>query len=146
LDAGESEGVPWLAQELVDGPSLAERAREGLAPMEAARLLRDVALAVAHAHGHGVLHRDLKPHNVLVGRDGAPRVIDFGLAWLSDAREKLTRTGAPMGTPGYMSPEQVDPERRGGRPLDARCDVWGLGATLYHALVGRAPFEGPTAE
>ncbi len=130
-------GRPALVMEYVDGESLAERiARGGVDPIvdvlvAGARL----ADALALAHRRGIVHRDVKPANVLVGRDGAAWLADFGLAWIS-GDERLTLSGSELGTPAYMSPEQVD-----GRPLGPQTDVWSLGVTLYEWLTGRRPFE-----
>ncbi len=142
---GQAPGGPFLVMDLVQGASL-ERAlqREGpLAPERALAITRALASALAHAHAQGVLHRDLKPANVLLDEQGHVRLIDFGLARLEvsgGSLAHLTRTGEVVGTPAFMAPEQAD-----GRPVDARTDVYGLGATLFALLTGRAPFEGQTA-
>ena len=140
-DVGQDGAHCYLAMDLVEGPSLRELCRDdGVPPVEAARLVAQAARAVAFAHSRGVLHRDVKPGNILVGADGAARVADFGLAAPAaptPASTRLTRTGASVGTPAYMAPEQVR-----GEPADLRTDVWGLGATLYEACTGRAPFDG----
>ncbi len=144
---GEERGVPWCAMELVDGEPLSARLRGGPMPArEAAALVASVARAVHHVHGHGVLHRDLKPQNVLIDRSGQPRVVDFGLAYDADAvEERLTNTGELLGTPGFMAPEQVHRRRRdaesGEDPsLGPATDVYALGAVLYATLTGEPPF------
>ncbi len=136
LGSGTLEGRPFLAMEYVDGGSLEERIeREGyLGPGEAVRLMRQVAHALAKAHAVGLMHRDIKPSNILLTTAGDAKLADFGLA----KRPGAWNPRAPrMGTPHYMSPEQAL-----GRPLDARTDLYSLGATFYHALAGRAPFRG----
>ena len=97
-----------------------------------------VARAIDHAHHQGVLHRDLKPTNILIDRDGVPHVGDFGLARRVDTEHQLTRTGAILGTPMYMAPEQAAASRGS---VGAATDVYGLGAILYHTLTGRPPFQ-----
>ncbi len=140
VEAGGDE--PYLVMELVEGTPLSGLLqRHGrLAPEAAARVVIDVALGLAVVHRHGLLHRDLKPANVLVTPQGRAKLVDFGLA--KDLfRSTLTAPGALLGTAAYMAPEQWEQEG----PLDARCDVFGLGATLYHALAGAPPFEGEHA-
>lgn len=137
LDTGEELGRPFLVMELVRGKTL----DEAWADWDLRRRVEAVeriARAVAHAHGRGVAHRDLKPGNVLVGEDGAPRVTDFGLAAVDDARTKLTDPGSVMGTPAWMAPEQVR-----GDAVGPPADVHGLGSLLYLAMTGAPPFEGP---
>ncbi|MCO5167603.1 MAG: serine/threonine protein kinase [Planctomycetes bacterium] len=138
-EVGRDEaGRAWIAMDLVEGAPLDAALRRGPLPVErAARLALGIARALEHAHAHGVLHRDLKPANVLVRPDDAPLVMDFGLARLTEGADALTRTGELLGTPAYMAPEQAD-----GQRVDARADVWSLGATLYHLLTGAPPFEG----
>ncbi|MCO5167305.1 MAG: serine/threonine protein kinase [Planctomycetes bacterium] len=132
---------PWVALDLLEGGSLQERLAHGpLAPEEVARLGATLARALAHAHARGVLHRDLKPSNVLFDEQGEPRLVDLGLGLAADGGARLTRTGAVLGTPAFMAPEQAE----GLKAEDARTDVYGLGATLYAALAGRPPFEGAT--
>jgi len=131
VEAGIDGGHPFLVMELVEGESLEARiARAGpLASREAARLGRRLADALEAVHQRGILHRDLKPANVLLAKDGREPVLgDFGLARLAGARS-LTRTGDVLGTPAYMAPEQSQGSRHVGPPAD----VYGLGATLYHA-------------
>ncbi|MCW8141818.1 MAG: serine/threonine protein kinase, partial [Planctomycetota bacterium] len=138
------DGPRWfLAMDLVDGESLRARVqRDGpLAPEDAARLLEPIARALHHAHGAGLLHRDVKPHNVLVARDGTPLLADFGLAKDVGA-DGVTVTGEVMGTPAYMAPEQATADHA---RVDRRADVYALGATLYEALTGRPPFVGGSA-
>jgi predicted Ser/Thr protein kinase len=138
-EVGEAEGRPYFSMKYIDGQTLAERLALGpLPPREAARILVEVARAIHFAHEHGVLHRDLKPSNILLDRQGRAHVTDFGLAkQISDA-VSLTRTGAVLGTPAYMAPEQAAGARgQVGRPSD----VYSLGVILYHMLTGRPPFQ-----
>ncbi len=141
-EVGEAEGRSYIAMQLVRGVRLDEAAAEMTLPAKA-MALRDVALAVHEAHRLGIIHRDLKPSNVLVERadDGRwhPVVVDFGLAYEQGRGHSLTETGALLGTPAYMAPEQA---RGGAAGVDQRSDVYSLGATLYQLLGGAAPFEG----
>ncbi|RMG13791.1 MAG: hypothetical protein D6731_11430, partial [Planctomycetota bacterium] len=140
LDHGEERGRPYLVMELVRGPTLQALARSGLPPARAAGLVADLAAGVQHAHEHGVLHRDLKPENVLVSTEG-PKIVDFGLARLGEGRSDLTRSGATLGTPYYMAPEQVGAE---GLEVGRHTDVYALGGVLYYALTGRPPLDAKT--
>ena len=140
-DVGEGEGLPWLSMDFVAGGNLAALVREQPLPArQAADYVRAIAEAVQHAHDHGVLHRDLKPSNILLDPETGPRVTDFGIARCADADEH-TRTGEVLGSPGYTAPEQAF-----GGTADARTDVYGLGALLYHLLTARPPFQGPTLD
>jgi tetratricopeptide (TPR) repeat protein len=141
FEVGQHEGQPYLTLELVEGGSLADHA-DGKAqpPAQAARWLELLARAVQYAHERGVLHRDLKPANVLLTAEGTPKVSDFGLARPVERVTGPTSTGAILGTPAYMAPEQVDASMAVG----PRADVWGLGAILYELLTGRPPFVGET--
>jgi Protein kinase domain len=139
-ELGRSPQGPYMAQSLVEGQTLAEVLEEhprGLAPDDAARILRALADAVAAVHGAGILHRDLKPANVILKPDRQPVLLDFGLAREVDA-ETLTRTGDLVGTPMYLSPEQADGTP--GAELTPAVDVYGLGTLLYQLLVGQTPF------
>jgi WD40 repeat protein len=140
FEVGEAEHGPFLALELVEGSSLAERLDSGpLPPRAAAELVETLARAIHHAHSQGILHRDLKPHNVLLAEDGTPKVTDFGLAKLLDHPGGHTETGAIFGTPSYMAPEQAE----GGKgDVGVATDVYALGAILYECLTGTPPFRG----
>jgi hypothetical protein len=131
---------PYLVLEHVAGHTLRERLRGGPLPVaEAARIAADVADVLAAAHAHGVLHRDVKPDNVMVQPDGAVRVLDFGVARAVQDDAPLTRTGEIVGTPEYMAPEQL---LEGPDAIDARTDVHALGVLLHELLTGRSPFRG----
>jgi WD40 repeat protein len=140
-EVGEHEGLQYFSMKLVDGGSLAGRT-DGLRrdPKSAARLLATVARAVHFAHQRGILHRDLKPANVLIDRDGTPYVTDFGLAKRTGGDGRVTQSGALVGTPAYMAPEQA----RAARQLTTAADVYALGAILYECLTGRPPFRAAT--
>ena len=139
-DAGEADGWAYLACELVPRGRPLDTAWRVLPLRDRVRLLRDVALAVEHAHAAGILHRDLKPANVLVDTEGQPRVIDFGVGVAADT-ERLTLSGALVGTPFYMAPEQA----LGGRDaVSPASDVWSLGVMLYEALTDSLPLHGET--
>ncbi|MBL9117927.1 MAG: protein kinase [Verrucomicrobiaceae bacterium] len=147
-EVGEDEGMPWFSMDYIPGRSLEQALREH--PMEArsaARCVKMVAEAIQHAHDCGVLHRDLKPSNILLDPEGEPHITDFGIARIASTetttnrRAELTRTGQSLGSPGYTAPEQA----LSGR-ADARTDVYGLGALLYHLLTARPPFQGPTLD
>lgn len=141
---GEHKGVHYIAQEYVPGLTLREWLRKNgpPEPIVAIRILRQVALALQAAAEAGVVHRDIKPENVLLTKKGEAKVADFGLAQLSQTSERvqLTQIGMTMGTPLYMSPEQVE-----GKALDHRSDLYSLGVTAYHLLAGTPPFRGETA-
>ena len=146
FQVGELEGQPFFTMQYVEGTTLARRLAEGPMPgLDAARLLVPVCRAIQYAHDRGVLHRDLKPSNILIDREGHPYVSDFGLAKRLDdpAAPSLTPSGALVGTPSYMPPEQARGSLRRG-PTGPASDVYSLGAILYHALVGRPPFQGAT--
>jgi len=141
-DLGEArKGLLYLSMEYFQGKTLAEViAARGVVPLEDARdMLRQIATGLDAAHAAGIVHRDLKPSNVLVGERGAVKIIDFGLATTAMA-EGLTATGAILGTPHYMAPEQVR-----GKQVDARTDIYALGALAYHLVCGRPPFSGDNA-
>jgi len=148
-DFGETpEGLVYLAMEFVDGPSLASMlARERVMPPgRVAGIGKQVADALSAAHELGIVHRDLKPDNVMIVRakDGTERVkvVDFGIAKaMADGRTQMTRTGFVLGTPAYMSPEQIS-----GDKLDGRSDLYSLGCMLFEMLTGQSPFSGPTGE
>ena len=141
-DVGECNGLHYFSMGFVDGPNLEAKAREQiLSCREAAIICRDLAEALEYAHQNGVIHRDVKPHNVLIGADGKARLTDFGLAKLIDENQDLTGTGQVMGTAAYMAPEQA----RGSRSfVEPTIDVYSLGATLYRCVTGRPPFQAST--
>jgi hypothetical protein len=128
----------WLVMEYVEGPTLASLVAERgpLTPDEAAPLIAQVAEALAAAHEAGIVHRDVKPSNVLIDPDGHAKLTDFGIARSTEADATLTQTGFVTGSPAYLSPELAS----GGRVTPAT-DVWSLGATLFHALTGRPPYD-----
>jgi serine/threonine-protein kinase len=138
-EVGEVAGQPYFTMKYVDGTTLRDRLDQGpLPPRTAARYIAAISRAVHHAHEHGILHRDLKPSNVLIDRDDQPHVADFGLAKQVHGGASLTRTGAIVGTPCYMSPEQAFGNPDG---LTRASDVYSLGAILYELLTGRPPFR-----
>jgi predicted Ser/Thr protein kinase len=140
FEVGNHVGQRYFSMKLIGGSSLDKKLTEYLAqPKAAARLLKKAAEAVHHAHQRGILHRDLKPANILLDQRGEPFVADFGLAKRVGGESELTHSGAIMGTPAYMSPEQAS-GRRGA--VTTSSDVYGLGAILYALLTGRAPFGG----
>jgi len=143
-DSGNAGPYVYYTMAVVDGESLQDKLhREGQLPVdEALEITREVASALDYAHAQGVIHRDIKPGNILLSEGGAV-VTDFGIAKaIDDAGERLTETGLAMGTPAYMSPEQGD----GGRRLDGRADQYSLACVLYEMLAGHPPFSGSTAQ
>ena len=143
-DVGERDGIAWFVMALVTGGNLAAHLmREPRQPIdEVRRILCETADALAYAHLRGVIHRDIKPDNILLDRQtGRAMVTDFGIAWAMEAGARLTATGIAVGTPTYMSPEQAV----GDRQLDGRSDLYSLGAVGYQMLTGRVPFEAANA-
>jgi serine/threonine protein kinase len=136
LDTGEVEGNVYISMPLVEGPSLqAEISREGgIEPVRLVRILRQVAAGLDHAHERGMVHRDVKPANVLLDGEDRAYLTDFGLAKVAQAA-RLTRTGTWVGTIEYIAPEQLM-----GKPVGPPADVYGLAALAYEALAGRPPF------
>jgi hypothetical protein len=143
----EHEGLAFIAMAFVDGETLAERVRRTgpLPPREAARILREVAWALAYAHGRGIVHRDIKPDNIMIERgSGRALVTDFGIARpveRSSTTDRLTLEGQLLGTAAFMSPEQA-----AGEPVDGRSDLYSLGAVGFYVLSGRASFDEGTIE
>jgi eukaryotic-like serine/threonine-protein kinase len=139
LDYGTAGGLPYLVMEYVDGESLGQRlGREGRLPeAEAVRLVGQVAQALQKAHKQGLIHRDVKPDNIMLTRDGQAKLADLGLVKELETDINLTRTGRGLGTPHFMAPEQF----KNAKNADVRCDVYSLGATLYMLVTGKMPFQ-----
>jgi hypothetical protein len=142
----EDQGVPYLAMQLLQGESLQTRLeRLGRLPVdEVLRIGREVAEGLAAAHERGLVHRDIKPSNIWLegaqacDRGGKVKILDFGLVWTAENNGRLTESGAVLGTPGYMAPEQAR-----GASFGPRCDLFSLGCVLYQMCTGKVPFEGP---
>jgi eukaryotic-like serine/threonine-protein kinase len=142
FDVGESAGRPFLALELLEGGTLADRLAEKMLPISnAAELVLRLSGALEAAHKAGIVHRDLKPSNVLFTIEGVPKLADFGLARLLEDDDGPTLTGQVMGSPSYMAPEQA---RGDGHSAGPPADIYALGAILYELLTGRPPFKSPT--
>lgn len=142
--AGMVHGIQFLSMEFVDGETLSARLRGSggkLSEKEALPIIRDVARGLAQAHKAGIVHRDIKPDNILLGKDGSVKLSDFGTAKSFLDEDSLSRTGQVIGTPNYISPEQV----RADKDIDHRADLYSLGGTLYHILTGRLPFNAISA-
>ncbi len=147
-DADQAGDFHFMVMEYVDGVDLSQTVKDrGALPVaEACDYIRQAAIGLQHAHERGMVHRDIKPHNLMVTADGTVKILDFGLASLApkrlpdadtvEARGDLTAAGAIMGTPDFISPEQADDARQ----ADIRSDIYSLGATLYYLLSGRVPF------
>jgi serine/threonine protein kinase len=150
-EIGSFEGARFIVSEFVDGETLRDRMRSGLTVAESVEIICQVATALQAAHSAGIVHRDIKPENVMIRRDGLVKVLDFGLAKLTEADDlpidpnaPLSRThtspGLVMGTVAYMSPEQAR-----GQAVDSRTDLWSLGIVFHEMLTGRSPFDGVSA-
>jgi len=143
-DSGNADGLLFYVMPYVEGGSVRQRvsSEKQLPVAEAVRIASEVASALEYAHRHGVIHRDIKPENILL-HEGSALVADFGIALsLASGATRLTETGMSVGTPSYMSPEQA----LGDREVDARCDIYAVGAVLYEMLTGRPPFAGSTPQ
>jgi serine/threonine-protein kinase len=138
FDRGDVDGTYYIAMQLLEGRSLKELIDQGLAPERSAALIRQVLEAAGFAHRHGVVHRDLKPQNVIVDDEGKATVTDFGIA--RAGASEITQAGSVMGTPHYLSPEQAQ-----GQAVTAVSDLYSVGVMLYEALAGRVPFEADSA-
>jgi serine/threonine-protein kinase len=137
FDCGDHDGIAYLAMEFIDGTDLRTRVtKKGVTPLEAVDIVRQVAEGLAYAHERGIVHRDVKPANIMLDAQGRAKLTDFGLARMRLADHKTT-TGMVLGTPRYMSPEQI-----GGEKVDARSDIFSLGIVLYEALTGTRLFSG----
>jgi serine/threonine-protein kinase len=141
FDCGEHEGLAYLAMELLEGTDLRSRLQKEAVPAaEAVEIARQVAEGLAYAHARGVVHRDIKPGNIMLNGGGQAKIMDFGLARMRMADHK-TSTGMVLGTPRYMSPEQIS-----GQPVDQRSDIFSLGIVLYEMLTGTRLFAGENIE
>jgi beta-lactam-binding protein with PASTA domain/predicted Ser/Thr protein kinase len=139
FDTGSDDGTQFIVMEFIEGRTLADFLAAGRkpGPVQAAEVAQRICSALAAAHSQGVIHRDIKPGNVMVTRDGTVKVMDFGIARMTTGVETAPQTSAVLGTASYLSPEQAQ-----GGPVDARTDIYSLGVVLYELLVGRPPFTG----
>ncbi len=139
-DRGQAEGTYYIAMEYLDGPTLKELlVRKGpTPPLTAIKFAREILSALAEAHRHEIVHRDIKPHNVIVSPDWNVKVTDFGIA--RSGASQMTEAGSIVGTAQYLSPEQAR-----GKPVDQRSDLYSLGIVLYEMLTGKVPFTGDAA-
>jgi eukaryotic-like serine/threonine-protein kinase len=143
IDVGEANGFHYFVMEYVRGHTLYDELAAGkvFEEAEALRIIIQIASALKHAHAQGLIHRDVKPKNIMLTEDGIAKLADMGLARsTSDADAAKAEAGRAFGTPYYISPEQI----RGELNIDFRADIYSLGATLYHMVTGRVPFDGPT--
>jgi tRNA A-37 threonylcarbamoyl transferase component Bud32 len=138
-DVGEEDGVPYFVMRFMPGGSLTQWIEKGKFSLEdAARIIERLSSALAYAHRNGLIHRDLKPDNILFDNNGDPFISDFGVAKITDSGTNMTGSGI-IGTPAYMSPEQAQ-----GEPVDARSDIYGLGVIIFQMLSGHQPYEATT--
>jgi len=143
IDVGEAAGFHYFVMEYVEGHTLYDELARGevFQEEEALRIAIQIAMALEHAHGQGLIHRDVKPKNIMITKDGSAKLADMGLAReATDVQAAQAEAGRAFGTPYYISPEQI----RGELDIDFRADIYSLGATLYHMVTGQVPFEGPT--
>ena len=145
IDVGESNGVHYFAMEYIDGPTVGELLKRGgaLDEKRALNIVTQIGRALHHAFGHGIIHRDIKPDNIMLTREGVAKLCDLGLAKIpkDEGDASGTRPGASMGTPYYIAPEQA----RGEQNVDTRADIYSLGASFYHMAAGEVPFPGQSA-
>ena len=141
FNVGEENGVHFIEMEFVDGAGLDDRMKEVkvIDQMEGVRIIIEACRGLSQAHKNGIVHRDIKPDNIMLTRKGGVKIADFGLARAASADAELTKVGQILGTPAYMSPEQCQ-----GKQTDARCDLYSLGATFYAMITGKRPFTGKT--
>ncbi|HEX7464153.1 MAG TPA: protein kinase, partial [Actinomycetota bacterium] len=141
-DTGSDDGVHFIVMEYVEAKTLADFLTGGsrIMPERAIELAESVCEALSVAHAAGIVHRDVKPANIMVARDGSVKVTDFGIARLTTSADTIAQTAAVLGTASYLSPEQAQ-----GQPVDQRSDIYSLGAVLYEMVTGRPPFSGDTA-
>lgn len=145
IDVGEANGFHYFVMEFVEGSTAYDHLASGDVYDEsrAIAIIKQVAAALLHAHERGIIHRDVKPKNIMLTRDGVAKLADMGLARAATDREAaMQEAGRAYGTPYYISPEQI----RGEVSIDARADIYSLGCTFYHMVTGRVPFEGPTPQ
>ena len=141
-EVGQLDGCPYFSMEFIDGDSLADKIRDRpLTSRQAAEYLQELAEAIAYAHDSGVLHRDIKPSNVLINGQNRVKITDFGLAKQVENESELTASGAILGTPSYMPPEQAIGDKSA---VTVASDIYSLGATLYALLTSRPPFQAPS--
>ncbi|MDC1142177.1 serine/threonine-protein kinase [Planctomycetota bacterium] len=141
LDVNEQDGIAYIVMEFIDGTDLSELVKKhgALDPAGVYKAVAQVADGLAHAHAQGIVHRDIKPHNIFISKSGQVKLGDFGLARAVEATTELTMPGAAIGTAHYMSPEQAQ-----GSDLDQRSDIYSLGVTAFHLLTGTPPYKGTT--
>ena len=138
-ELGEHEGSPFIAMEFIEGDSLEKllRTQNRLSLLEALSIVEQICAGLGYAHGHGVIHRDVKPANILVRPDGRVTIVDFGIARLADQTKQLTKTDTLLGTFHYIAPERLK-----GEASDGKADIWSVGVMLYEMLTGELPFKG----
>jgi serine/threonine protein kinase len=141
IEVGAADGIPFVVMEYIEGRTLTDLLKEGpLGEARAIPIVRGVAEALQCAHKRGLVHRDIKPDNIMIEGDGTPKLMDLGLAKETTTGDELTMSGSVFGTPGYISPEAaVD-----SKDTDIRADIYSLGSTFYHAVVGEVPFPEKT--